>query len=153
MGTRSIIGLKTGLGWFGRYCHWDGYPEGVGAGLWHIVKRDGVAEAVKTLITNNYSWSCLTADMEPDRDRSAGYKFVAGYGYAHRDGKPDDIITDKGDKWGTEYAYIISREGLTVMSVDYEGTTQELGFYRWDMNGEPDFVIRARERFGKQVTA
>jgi hypothetical protein len=34
MATRSTIGLKTSDGKITAiYCHWDGYPEGVGAGL------------------------------------------------------------------------------------------------------------------------
>jgi hypothetical protein len=34
MATRSTIGLKTSDGKVTAiYCHWDGYPEGVGAGL------------------------------------------------------------------------------------------------------------------------
>ena len=33
MGTRSIVGVPHGDGVRGRYCHWDGYPSGVGAAL------------------------------------------------------------------------------------------------------------------------
>lgn len=34
MGTRSLIGLDNGDGTITSvYCHWDGYPEGVGATL------------------------------------------------------------------------------------------------------------------------
>jgi hypothetical protein len=34
MGTRSTIGIKSEDGTVKAiYCHWDGYPEGVGAGL------------------------------------------------------------------------------------------------------------------------
>ena len=153
MGTRSIIGLKTGNGWFGRYCHWDGYPEGVGSAVWHIVKRDGISEAVKTLLMDNYSWSCLTTATEPDPDNTRSFKFVAGYGYAHCDGRPDDIIVSDGDKWGTEFAYILCREGVSVNRVDEVDRLHEIGFYRWDMEGEPDFVVRAREMFGNKVTA
>ena len=152
MGTRSIVGLKTGNGWFGRYVHWDGYPEGVGSAVWHIVKRDGIGTAVQTLLMDNYSWSCLTTETEPKDNNPVG-KFVAGYGYAHTDGQPDDIIVSDGDKWGTEFAYILSREGVSVNRVDEVDRIHEIGFYRWDMEGEPDFVIRAREMFGQKVGA
>ena len=153
MGTRSVVGLKTGRGWFGRYVHWDGYPEGVGAAVWHIVKRDGIGTAVQTLLMDNYSWSNLSMATEEDPDDPRGLKFVSGYGYAHTDVEADGIITDNGDKWGTEYAYILSREGLSVNRVDENDFVHEIGFYRWDMEGEPDFVRRARERFGQAVTA
>ena len=33
MGTRSTIGMQDGLKVKAIYCHWDGYPEGVGATL------------------------------------------------------------------------------------------------------------------------
>jgi len=33
MGTRSGIVLKDGDKYIGIYCHWDGYPDGVGKGL------------------------------------------------------------------------------------------------------------------------
>lgn len=34
MGTRSVIAKPHGDGFMGKYCHWDGYPSGVGAALW-----------------------------------------------------------------------------------------------------------------------
>lgn len=33
MATRSFIAVKTADGYQGIYCHWDGYPEGVGKTL------------------------------------------------------------------------------------------------------------------------
>ena len=33
MGTRSLIAKKEKNGYFAIYCHWDGYPEGVGKTL------------------------------------------------------------------------------------------------------------------------
>lgn len=154
MGTRSIIALKTGNGWFGRYCHWDGYPEGVGSAIWHIVKRDGLPTAVQTLITDNYSWSCLTASDEPaEGETYDSENFRRGYGYVHGDARPEDVITDNGDKWGTEYGYVLSREGMEVLRVDFDDFTYSMGFYRWDMDGEPDFVRRARKMFGQKVGA
>jgi hypothetical protein len=33
MATRSTIALNTTEGFMAIYCHWDGYPEGVGATL------------------------------------------------------------------------------------------------------------------------
>lgn len=141
MGTRSIVGLKTGKGWFGRYVHWDGYPSGVGAAVWHIAKRDGLSKTVATLLMENYSWSTLTAQENPNEDEF-GYDaecFVKGYGYKHGDATPDQIITDDGDKWGTEWAYIISREGLAVYKVNWESETTHLITLPWDNEDTPNW--------------
>lgn len=150
MGTRSIIGIKAEGGWMGRYCHWDGYPEGVGAGVWHLVKRDGLETAVKTLVQDNYSWSCITLQDEHDPEEVRDEKdFIKGYGYVHSGGRNVDMIVSNGDKWGTEWAYILSPEGMEVLKVDYDSTTTPMGFYRWDAEGEPPFVEEARRRFGE----
>ena len=147
MGTRSVIALKTSIGWFGRYVHWDGYPQGVGAGVWHIMQRDGLGEAVKTLINENKSWSSITASHEKDESEfREALKWVSGYGFAHNDSTEDWYITDDGDKGGTEYAYVLSREGMEVLKIDWDGACTSRGFYSWDST--PDFVVEAEALFG-----
>ena len=114
--------------------------------MWHVVKRDGYATAVGTLITHNYSWSCLTTQTEPDEHEFRdSLKFVAGYGYAHTDVEPESYIMSNGDKWGTEYGYILSPEGMEILKIDWSEFTHSMGFYRWDMEGEPMFVVRGRD--------
>lgn len=50
MGTRSTIGIKTEDGTIKAiYCHWDGYPEGVGAGLVAHYNNKKQAEALIAL--------------------------------------------------------------------------------------------------------
>jgi len=149
MGTRSVIALKTKQGWFGRYVHWDGYPQGVGAGVWHIVQRDGVGQAVKTLITDNKSWSSITASHEKDDSEfRESLTWVSGYGFAHSDQEEDWYITDAdNEKGGAEYAYVLSMEGMEIFVVDYDGGISSRGFYQWG-GTTPDFVVEAEALFG-----
>lgn len=63
MGTRSLILKPHGDGFLGRYCHWDGYPDGVGQTLINIVRRDGVEKARKVLIDDHHYWSSIDDSM------------------------------------------------------------------------------------------
>jgi hypothetical protein len=50
MATRSTIGIKTEDGTIKAiYCHWDGYPDGVGAGLSQNYNSKEQAEALIAL--------------------------------------------------------------------------------------------------------
>jgi hypothetical protein len=49
MATRSVIARKTEQGWSGVYHHWDGYPSGLGAHLWKLL-RDRYAGDVERLL-------------------------------------------------------------------------------------------------------
>ena len=111
MATRSIIAVWGSAGyeiepnikvtstheWFGRYCHWDGYPEHMIPALQAIIAKLGVAEAKRRLMST--SWSSIGIDpvdceigkANPERDPF----LVAG-----------------GDDWGTEYRYVISDKGI-----------------------------------------
>ena len=125
MGTRSVIAVKGENGsWKGRYCHWDGYPEGVGAAVQAIVERDGVEKAIKTLTEDHYGWSSVDVSEAPVL--GPGYddgRFVAvpGYGIAYTtergQSRPNDWITDQtaGDSW-CEYVHIIDPETGEVVS-------------------------------------
>jgi hypothetical protein len=115
--------------------------------VWHIVQRDGIGQAVKTLITDNKSWSSITASDEPQESKfHEGINWVKGYGYVHNDQEEDWYITDDGDKGGTEYAYVLSREGMEVLAIDWDGACTSHGFYKWDST--PDFVVEAEALFG-----
>lgn len=151
MSTRSVVAIpnENGDGWRGRYIHSDGYPEWVGACLWHIVKRYGLEQATRTLVHDNYGWSCLTTDTTRDPEQAewrGEQRFVEGYGYPYDDEDETAWILSEGDKWGTEWAYLLTLDGLIVMEVDGD-TTLARGLFAW--NGEePYFVRKARERFG-----
>ena len=99
MGTRSIIAEPDGhQGWRGRYCHWDGYPQGVGVNLLAIVQRDGIEQARRILLHDFYGWSGINRaqpnieGVEPDRDAEWGSPAYV----AHQFG-PDG--TSGGGRW------------------------------------------------------
>lgn len=49
MGTRSAIIVKVGNKYKGIYCHWDGYPDGMGVG-YHLFHHYATQEKVEALI-------------------------------------------------------------------------------------------------------
>lgn len=49
MATRSTIAIKQGKTIRAIYCHWDGYPEGVGATLANYYNNEMVATALVNL--------------------------------------------------------------------------------------------------------
>ena len=137
MGTRSVVAVrdKGGVAWKGRYVHWDGYPDGVGAAVAEIVKRDGVETAVRTLLEEHYGWS--TVNAEPNVSLTQGYddgRFVAvpGYGVAYTtkqgQSSPDEwyrFPLSKDDCVWIEWVHVIEPDG-TVNSYDTYGGDLEL---------------------------
>jgi hypothetical protein len=120
MATRSIIAVWGSEGyeiepnikvtstheWFGRYCHWDGYPEHMIPALQAIIAKLGVAETKRRIMST--SWSSIGIDpvdleigkLNPERDPF----LIAG-----------------GDDWGTEYRYVITDKG-SILAYTSEGT-------------------------------
>lgn len=150
MGTRSIVGTPFGDGVRGRYCHWDGYPSGVGAALWAIIERDGVDKALFVLTEQHYGWSSLTAEAMPS---VATYyrgvnRFVAvpgyGIGYTTEQGQTSadqwcQSPRGDGDDGGTEWGYAIGETALTVFELDWDGRPPTCrGVFRY-ADGEPDW--------------
>ena len=143
MSTRSIVAKQQGDTWAGRYCHWDGYPSHHGAVIWHIVKRDGIENAVKTLVDDNFYWSTLNpfqkADDLPDYSDDGRFDIVTGYGIAGNTNQsdPDEWYTPENyrDSW-CDYVYVIAPAGLLVMRI-YDDAI--LGFFRWE-DEEPNWV-------------
>jgi len=133
MSTRSVIAVKNGTGWQGRYCHSSGYPSYTGAQLFAIVVRDGFEAAVKQLIQEHYGWSCLAASEEAEPEMSGrtggGFESVAGYGAAYTVGEgqadPADWFTDAEEPDGMEWAYVLDPQGVTVLAAvgDYSTAT------------------------------
>lgn len=137
MATRSIIsvvateGYRTKDGssinikdirvsWFGRYCHWDGYPEHMVPVIDGLVKRFGIAGAKTRLMSS--SWSTLGTDGQ------GGFLDIANMGDNDSIGTitypTDGFLIDGGDDWGTEYRYLIKDDGtLDVFKVSYDSNT------------------------------
>jgi hypothetical protein len=111
MATRSIIAVWGSSGyeiepnikvtsnheWFGRYCHWDGYPEHMIPALQGIIKQLGVAEAKRRLMST--SWSSIGIDP---------VDLEIGKANPER----DPFLVAGGDDWGTEFRYVISDKGI-----------------------------------------
>jgi hypothetical protein len=111
MATRSIIAVWGSAGyeiepnikvtstheWFGRYCHWDGYPEHMIPALQSIIKQFGVVEAKRRLMST--SWSSIGIDP-------------VDLGIGKLNPERDPFIVAGGDDWGTEFRYVISDAGV-----------------------------------------
>ena len=138
MSTRSIIAKQYGDSWKGRYAHWDGYPSHQGRNIWEIVQRDGVAQAVKTLVDENFYWSLLNPAQEDDVPEESRWVHVKGYGVAGNEeqGSPNEWYTPENykDSW-CDYLYVISEGGLLVVRL-YDDVHH---FFRWT-DDEPNWV-------------
>src|SRR4051812_40344594 len=88
MSTRSLVGGLTDSGTYAVYVHFDGYPEGRLPVLDAIIKRDGAARALATiLMADEGGWSSLDADTTEGVPTMLGPRgeSVVGYGVKYRD--------------------------------------------------------------------
>jgi len=120
MATRSIIAVWGSEGyeiepnikvtstheWFGRYCHWDGYPEHMIPALQKIIAQFGVEETKRRLMST--SWSSIGIDPV---DLEIG----------KLNPEKDPFLLAGGDDWGTEYRYVITDRG-SILAYTSEGT-------------------------------
>ena len=116
MGTRSVIAVPLDGGFQGRYCHWDGYPTGVGKDLQALVNRDGLDTVIRVLTQDNYGWSGLMLDMGAEFDTDFGYDadgiaarnaFIAEHGrYPQTDPGRGDGRFRAVEGYGTAYTTV-----------------------------------------------
>lgn len=98
MATRSLIGIQNTDGSIAfAYCHWDGYPTGVGKNLIGLGRREARA------LINKGDMSSLG---EHYINRGESWDIV----------KPKEITTlklfiDQRRRYGCDYAYLISKTG------------------------------------------
>jgi hypothetical protein len=121
MATRSIIAVWGSEGyeiepnikitsteeWFGRYCHWDGYPEHMIPALQNIIVKFGAQEAKRKLMAN--SWSSIYEEVEVDQSVGKAYP------------EKDPFLVESGDDWGTEYRYVITDKG-SILAYKSDGS-------------------------------
>lgn len=121
MATRSIISVWGSEGyeiepnikvtstheWFGRYCHWDGYPEHMIPALQAIIAKRGVEEAKRRIMSTTWS--------------SIGGVDVEDLGIGKANPEHDPFLFAGGDDWGTEYRYVITDKG-SILAYTSEGT-------------------------------
>lgn len=106
MATRSNIGMKQEDGTIKTvYCHWDGYPEGVGATLAeHYTTRAKVEELLNLGDFSNLAEN--VAEIETYAQR--GETGTEARTYQDKDEWRDDVI-----KAGIEFLYLLDRDGYT----------------------------------------
>ena len=126
MATRSIIAVWGSEGyeiepnikvtstheWFGRYCHWDGYPSHMIPALQAVIAQFGVAEAKSRLMST--SWSSIGTDP-------------IDLGIGKLNPEKDPFLFEGGDNWGTEYLYVITDRG-SILSY----TSESVFIQQWD---------------------
>lgn len=123
MGTRSIVAKPVGDGWFGRYCHWDGYPEGVGLALLDGYEWLGYDALVKKLIDDEQvGWSSLAGTdltLEPTW-YEMGKSGPNPTSYTAR-GETDELhFTESSEDYsGAEWLYIMAPAGIFVAAGNF----------------------------------
>ena len=112
MSTRSYIGKKHNDDTFTAiYCHFDGYPEGVGQTLVDSFSNEGKVDKLLELGSLSYLGSDIESENDfnnPDPDQNVTMAY-------HRDrGEPldidhfnnlEDLLDFFGESWG-EYLYV-----------------------------------------------
>lgn len=111
MGTRSIIAKEVGTNFEGVYCHWDGYPAGLGATLYRLATgpfKGKLDKMLEVLIYNHIS----------------GWSSIVGW-----DGKPENVIgfdeSERRQKEAREVAphdYTAVRDCIEHCAVFYDGS-------------------------------
>jgi hypothetical protein len=146
MSTRSLVGGLTDMGTYVVYVHFDGYPEGRLPVLDYLIKRDGAAKTLATiLMANEGGWSYLAPDIDTSGNPSPlgnRGEIVEGYGLKYIDAPevkpyrfPEEYSTDM---WA-EYVYLIPEEGPLIWAAAVQGKpTEEWDWQRHEI-GEVDY--------------
>ena len=112
MSTRAVIARPKGDEWEGRYHHSDGYPTGLGATLWALVKESGVEWAQRTLLDEHTGWSTING---ADWAQSPGYgQKGAPACYCHGMRSEEGWWIDPSSDTDTEWCYVLGALGMTV---------------------------------------
>lgn len=140
MATRSIISVvategyitETGssiridddrVTWFGRYCHWDGYPEHMVPVLTKMVSRFGIAGAKTRIMARG--WSTLGTCNQGEYIDFSKLGDNEPIGKSSHDNDP--FLIEGGDNWGTEFRYLIQDNG--ILEVYEVGETHPIDRY------------------------
>ena len=122
MATRSTIWIEKANGKFdGIYCHWDGYPEGVGATLKQYFQQK---EKVQSLIELG-AISCLEEHIDCPKEHSFDHPVVNHTSAYHRDRGEDlsiyrDISLDAINEYKEEYNYVFHNGRWFLLNNDNE---------------------------------
>jgi len=158
MSTHALVFTADNYdGLHGRYVHFDGYPDGVGAALLKIVTRDGLEKARDVIIYSHNGWCSITGErsqLEYD-DEGASFihtfagengevvvggdgatTFVVGYGGPTEFGDPITTETlPEAPFW--EWAYLLDDSGLHFARMGHSaGDIQWIGKVPWSTRPE-----------------
>jgi len=127
--TRSVIARWThGDDWRGVYCHWDGYPSGVGATLWRIYRAPfgcNLSAMLKLLIDDHpEGWSAIVNcdfALQPTwtdtyaapnvEAQLALERYPQAYKYR---GETEPMLSTRRDDTWCEWAYVFSEDYCTM---------------------------------------
>lgn len=108
MATRSLIAYGNGEKVYAAYCHWDGYPSGVGWTLFQHYRGD--VDKVKSLISLGEFSSLRETVSETEKES-----------YHYKDGEPiyirkytsiNELLRVESEKGSDiEYIYFFSKDG------------------------------------------
>lgn len=149
MSTRCIIAQETAGGWEGRYCHFDGYPKGIGVTLYNAFDghfgRD--LQALQKFLIDDHpaGWSGLvdcdfskkpgyTDDTDDDRPRC----------YCHGQRREQaTLFTQRSHLRGMEWLYILRAVNDTPCMDVYELRWPD-GVDPWQEEVQKQKIHRAR---------
>lgn len=141
MSTNSIIAILENTGEVtGIYCHWDGYPEGVGATLYHHYQD---LDKIRDLVSLG-SISSLHENVFPTDPSHSFDNPQAGVTVAyHRDrGEDFEQIKTNISNFGNECSKYFSVVYIYLYVVDKA---------KWYVNGEPLENYMLEENFPKDL--
>lgn len=124
MGTRSAIGMQFGSIVKAVYCHWDGYPEYVGAVLDKHYDR---AKTAHLLSLGNLSSLGQMIEPDPEFPHSIERRqenVCTFYGRDRGERGNEYQVFDSVEEFkrdfqsGVEYLYLLTAEGNWVMTTD-----------------------------------
>jgi hypothetical protein len=133
MSTRSVVAKPNGDGFIGRYCHWDGYPSCRGQQIWQTYQELGNAEAVREYAlkpdSGGGSWSsyCPPSEVEKREAEKPEYRNDSNETWNTFTQNGDWWIDSNADDCGTEWAYVIGDNHLSVFERRYGKPGQDEG--------------------------
>jgi hypothetical protein len=124
MGTRSAIGMQFGDIVKAVYCHWDGYPEYVGAVLQKHYNRTKTAHLISL-----GNLSSLGQMIEPDPEFPHSFEkrqqnVCTFYGRDRGEEGNEYQVFDCSEEYrcefgsGVEYLYLLTRDGNWLVTTD-----------------------------------
>ena len=118
MSTNSLIGVTTEKGIRCVYCHWDGYPEYVGALLKEFYTTSttifelmnmGDLSSLGTKPITQYKWNKLTDEEKGARHENGARLYTLSYRNWRDENCPSKLLTiEQFDAYSIEYKYLFN---------------------------------------------